>query len=85
MARRQRVTRLVGRFKITRGESGQEQRPFVQNNGGTFSFSTGSEGIQFSLSDTDLLDLIRRFWRVILEDEAPAEPPARRGKPRGKG
>ena len=76
MARRPRVTKLVGRFTIVKGDERQCQEPFVQNNGnGTFSFSTGAEGIKFSLSDSDLLDLItdRRKRRIVLEENPPEE------------
>jgi hypothetical protein len=72
MAQRPRVTKLISRFKIEKGAPGQVQAPFVQNNGATFTFSTGTEGIVFSLSDSDLLDLIRhkKNWRVVLADDA---------------
>ena len=68
MAKKPRVTRLVKRFKIQKGQPGQVQEPFIQNNGGTFTFSTGTEGIIFSLSYTDLIDLIRgkKNWRIVL-------------------
>ncbi|MBY0460207.1 MAG: hypothetical protein K2V38_23065 [Gemmataceae bacterium] len=85
MARRPRVTKLVGRFTIEPGDMRVEQRPFVQNNGdGTFSFSTGKEGIKFSLSDTELLDLItdRKKRRIVLEENP--EPPAPVSKPKRK-
>jgi hypothetical protein len=85
MARRNRVTRLVDRFAIDKRDTGVEKRPFVQNNGGTFTFSTGTEGIRFSLSDSDLLDLMtnRKPWRrIILEENPPQEekesPPRRK-------
>jgi hypothetical protein len=82
MGRRPRVTKLVRRFTIVKGASGQEQRPFVQNNGGTFSFSTGTEGIIFSLSDSDLLDLIthRKRQRINLEEAPTPEPAVSRPK-----
>ena len=84
MARRPRKTKLVARFTIAPGDPRQVQRPFLQNNGGTFSFSTGTEGIQFSLSDSDLLDLIthRTNRRIILEEDPPPEEPV--GKPKRK-
>jgi hypothetical protein len=86
MARRPRVTKLLGRFTIAKGDPRQCQEPFVQNNGNsTFSFSTGNEGIKFSLSDTELLDLItdRRKRRIVLEENPPPPPPAV-NKPRRK-
>ena len=84
MAGRTRKTKLIGRFTITKGDNRQEQRPFLQNNGGSFSFSTGTEGIQFSLSDTDLVDLLtnRGKRRIILEENPPPEQPPL--KPKGK-
>ena len=68
MAKRQKVTKLVSRFKIKKGEPGVVHEPFIQNNGTTFTFSTGTEGFIFSLSDSDLLDLIRhkKHWRIVL-------------------
>ncbi len=71
LAKKPRATRLVKRFKINKGEPGQVQGPFLQNNGGTFTFSTGTEGIIFSLSDSDLLDLVRgkKNWRIVLAEE----------------
>jgi hypothetical protein len=84
MARRARKTKLVDRFTVTPGDNRQEQRPFIQNNGGTFSVSTGTEGIIFSLSDSDLLDLItnRSRRRIILEETPPATEPE--GTPKRK-
>ena len=71
MARKPRVTKLLGRFKITKDDPCQVQEPFIQNNGSSFTFSTGTEGIQFSLSDSDLLELIRhkKFCRIILPEQ----------------
>ena len=90
MAARRRVTRLVRRFPIDRGDNRVEHRPFVQNNGGTFTFSTGNEGIIFSLSDSDLVDLLTRRGRrlrIILEEDPPPEPaptpPKRKRRPGG--
>ena len=76
MPRKPRVTKLICRFPIKKGDLRQVQEPFLQNNGPTFTFSTGNEAIEFSLSDSDLLDLIRhkKNWRIVLEAEAPAEP-----------
>jgi hypothetical protein len=75
MARKPRVTKLISRFQIKKGAPGVVQEPFLQNNGDTFTFSTGTEGIIFSLSDSDLLDLIRgkKHWRIVLSEEADAE------------
>ena len=74
MARKARVTRLISRFQIKKGDP-VVQEPFLQNNGDTFSFSTGTEGIIFSLSDSDLLDLIRgkKHWRIVLSEESESE------------
>jgi hypothetical protein len=71
MAKKPRVTKLVSRFKIKKGALGVVREPFLQNNGTTFTFSTGTEGIIFSLSDSDLLDLIRgkKHWRIVLTEE----------------
>ena len=75
MPRKPRVTKLIARFAIKKGDPRQVQEPFIQNNGATFLFSTGTEAIEFSLSDSDLVDLIRhkKNWRIVL-DEVP--PPA---------
>ncbi len=75
MPRKPRVTKLIGRFAIKKGDPRQVQEPFIQNNGTTFTFSTGTEAIEFSLSDSDLLDLIRhkKNWRIVLEEVATAQ------------
>ena len=71
MAKKPRTTKLISRFQIKKGDPGVVQEPFLQNNGTTFTFSTGTEGIIFSLSDSDLLDLIRgkKNWRIVLSEE----------------
>lgn len=70
MAQKARVTKLVSRFQIKKGDPRVVQEPFLQNNGATFTFSTGTEGIIFSLSDSDLLGLIRgkKNWRIVLSE-----------------
>jgi hypothetical protein len=75
MAKRPRVTKLISRFRIEKGDPGVVQEPFIQNNGTTFSVSTGTEGIIFSLSDSDLLDLIRgkKNWRITLSEKPNAK------------
>ena len=72
MAKSQRITRLIERFAIVKNDKCVVDEPFLQNNGSTFTFSTGTECIIFSLSDSDLLDLIRhkKNWRVVLSDIA---------------
>jgi len=92
MARASRTTRLVDRFLINKEDERQCQQPFVQNNGNTFTFSTGTEGIEFSLSDSDLLDLVtnRRKRRIVFEsqpvtDEPPVPRKAVRKRTGGRG
>ena len=68
------MTKIVQRFAINRSDSRQQQEPFVQRNkDGSFTFSNGTEGIQFVLSEEDVSGLLEGGRRILLEQPGEDE------------